>query len=467
MKEEKEVLLHKLPGPPPPESGGPRLGCNGGGAPRRNGHVKGCAAAPLPPRPPPAGLASRRALFGLGAAGAAALLWGLRGDSAAAALAGLCGSLSPLFSLACAFFFLARYLARDHPGGGLGWLLALPLCCYAGDWAALQWPLLPPPRRGQPDKGAPAQAPPPAELQVAAGRLLAALGAVAGLTLWQRRLKLRRSLLVLLFSSLAWLLSLTGLGSLPPALRPLLSALVGAAGCLLALERRLFSACDSPPGRGPQRRPHHCQPRGAEEKVPVVRPRRRSSCVSLGETATGYHSSCKASRRPSLPCISKEQPFYLASSVTFPYSCSSDRFLSNLLPLPLIYLWEETRRSAPESKCLMVGIDRAGSFLLGEEEPDRAVAVTLIDSGADLPLRLVCATIQSLAEAAAVAQCTQHSTGVIMMTSLPSPGDGRILPEVIFEARSLPPVPSTSCCKAPWGQKGKIQPFFQIAPDPT
>ncbi|KFR11247.1 cGMP-inhibited 3',5'-cyclic phosphodiesterase B, partial [Opisthocomus hoazin] len=55
---------------------------------------------------------------------------------------------------------------------------------------------------------------------------------------------------------------------------------------------------------------HQHQPRlpSAEEKVPVIRPRRRSSCVSLGETSAGYHGSCKMfSRRPSLPCISREQ----------------------------------------------------------------------------------------------------------------------------------------------------------------
>ncbi|KAL7854854.1 hypothetical protein SRHO_G00170440 [Serrasalmus rhombeus] len=47
---------------------------------------------------------------------------------------------------------------------------------------------------------------------------------------------------------------------------------------------------------------------GADEKVPVVRPRRRSSCAALGE-ATGacYGGAWKMPRRPSLPCISREQ----------------------------------------------------------------------------------------------------------------------------------------------------------------
>nr|XP_056707922.1 cGMP-inhibited 3',5'-cyclic phosphodiesterase 3B [Euleptes europaea] len=325
MKEEKEVpaaaaplaassaLPHsQLASPPPPP---PRP---------RNGYVKGCAA-PLPRSPPPGFLrllpaAPRRALFlAAGAAAAAALLlllWGARREGEAAQpeaaglpLAGLCRSLSPLFGLACAFFFLAGYLARSE-AGGLGWLLALPLCCYSGDWVALQWRLLPRAGRAAAEEGAP-QAP-PAELQLLAGRLLAALGAVAGLTLLQSGLKLGRSLVVLLFSSLVWLVSLTSLGSLPPALRPLLSGVVGVAGCLLALlgaQRGVFSPGDSR-GRGPQRRPHYSHRRpsgGAEEKIPVVRPRRRSSCVSLGETSGSYYGSCKMSRRPSLPCISREQ----------------------------------------------------------------------------------------------------------------------------------------------------------------
>ncbi|XP_062973311.1 cGMP-inhibited 3',5'-cyclic phosphodiesterase 3B [Elgaria multicarinata webbii] len=291
----------------------------------RNGYVKACAT-PLPQSSPLGFLsllpaAYRGALFFSLCAAAAALAllvwWWLRwGDNEraaarspreAAGLFGLCQCLSPLFSLACAFFFLTCYLARDEPGG-LWWLLALPVCCYSGDVVALQWLLLP--HQDEAEEGAPQ--PPPAELQMVAGRLLATLSAVAGLTLLQRSLKLRRSLLVLVFSSLVWLVSLTSLGSLPPALRPLLSGFVGVAGCLLALlggERGIFSPC-CPPGRGLQHRPQYSHPKlpsSAEEKVPVIRPRRRSSCVSLGETSASYYGSCKMSRRPSLPCISREQ----------------------------------------------------------------------------------------------------------------------------------------------------------------
>lgn len=271
--------------------------------------------------------APRRVLvWSLGAAAAAttlvllpcALLWGDRQSKAGAAASspeatgllaplGLCRCLSPLFSLACAFFFLTCYLARDEPGGPR-WLLALPVCCYAGDLVTLQCLLLS--RQAEAEEGVPH--PPPAELQMLTGRLLAALGAVAGLTLLQRSLKLRSSLLVLVFSSLVWLVSLTSLGSLPLPLRPLLSCFAGTAGCLWALlggERCVFFS-RSPSARGLQQHlqgSHPKLPASAEHKVPVIRPKRRSSCVSLGETSAAYYGGWKTSRRPSLPCISKEQ----------------------------------------------------------------------------------------------------------------------------------------------------------------
>uniref|UniRef100_A0A8C5RFL2 Phosphodiesterase 3B n=1 Tax=Laticauda laticaudata TaxID=8630 RepID=A0A8C5RFL2_LATLA len=295
----------------------------------RNGYyAKGCAAplarssllldfrALLPAAP------GRALLWGLGAAAAAtlallpfALPWGDRQRKAGAAASspeatgllaplGLCRCLSPLFSLACAFFFLTCHLGRDEPGGPR-WLLALPVCCFAGDLVTLQWLLLA--RRAEAEAGVPRA--PPAELQMLAGRLLAALSTVAGLTLLQRGLKRRSSLLVLVFSTLVWLVSLSSLGSLPPPLRPLLSCFAGMAGCLWALlgggERCLFSSC-SPSARGLKQRlqgSHPKLPGSAEHKVPVVRPKRRSSCVSLGETSAAW----KTSRRPSLPCISKEQ----------------------------------------------------------------------------------------------------------------------------------------------------------------
>uniref|UniRef100_A0A670I759 Phosphodiesterase n=1 Tax=Podarcis muralis TaxID=64176 RepID=A0A670I759_PODMU len=317
MREEKEASPscsplaphrhnNKLASPPPPAPAGaePSL---------RNGYVKG-HATPLPQSPPLGSVALLRAAcprgslsVGLGALAAASaalllscwLAWseGERKAAAAAAaaaapgalLAGLGQCLSPLFTLACAFFFLTCYLARDEPGGPR-WLLALPLCCQAGDLAALLFPR----REEAAEQGAPG--PPTAQLQVLAGRLLATLSTVAGLALAQRSLGHRRRLLLLAFSALVWLLSLSSLGSLAPALRPLLSGAVGVAGCLL------------PPPPDHRQSPYPKSPSGAaEEKVPVIRPRRRSSCVSLGETSTSYYGSCKMFRRPSLPCISREQ----------------------------------------------------------------------------------------------------------------------------------------------------------------
>uniref|UniRef100_A0A8C8VHX9 Phosphodiesterase n=1 Tax=Pelusios castaneus TaxID=367368 RepID=A0A8C8VHX9_9SAUR len=314
MRDEREAASRHGPGKVPSQQP------DGGGGPEslRNGYVKGCVT-PLrldPPRGflalllPPAAV-SPQALLSLGALAAFVLSlllaygrsgpWGRPGEGPAAlrTLLGLSHCLSPLFSIACAFFFLTCYLARDkraETGGGprLWWLLALPLCCYSGDFVALQWLST----RDWPQG--------PAEPQLVAGRLLVVLGSVAALTLLQSSLKLRRSLLLLIFSSLVWLVSLTGLGSLPPALRPLLAGSVGAAGCLLALLGRQSGAF-SAQSRGAQPQPRRARLPSAEEKVPVIRARRRSSCVSLGETPAGYYGSCKMSRRPSLPCISREQ----------------------------------------------------------------------------------------------------------------------------------------------------------------
>uniref|UniRef100_A0A2K6G4Z2 Phosphodiesterase n=1 Tax=Propithecus coquereli TaxID=379532 RepID=A0A2K6G4Z2_PROCO len=300
----------------------------------RNGYVKSCVS-PLrqdPPRgfffhlcrfcnvelrPPPAspkqprrGSPFCRARLSLGALAAfvLALLLGAGPESWAAGAARLrtllsvCShSLSPLFSIACAFFFLTCFLTRTKRGpgpgrsGGSWWLLALPACCYLGDLLVWQWGSWP---WGGGDAGVPD---PAAHTPLAvAGRLLVVLSCVCLLTL-AHRVRLQHSILVLLFASFVWWVSFTSLGLLPSALRPLLSCLVGGAGCLLALGLDHFFQI--------REAPHH--PRlssTAEEKVPVIRPRRRSSCVSLGETAASYYGgSCKMFRRPSLPCISREQ----------------------------------------------------------------------------------------------------------------------------------------------------------------
>nr|XP_030687344.1 cGMP-inhibited 3',5'-cyclic phosphodiesterase B isoform X2 [Globicephala melas] len=300
----------------------------------RNGYVKGCVS-PLrqdPPRgfffhlcrfcnvelllpPPPAspqqprrGSPFSRARLSLGALAAfvLALLLGSGPESWAVGAARLrtllsvCShSLSPLFSIACAFFFLTCFLTRTkrdpgpgRSGGGSWWLLALPACCYLGDFLVGQWGSW---SRGDGDAGARA----PHTTPAVAGRLFLGLSCVGLLTLAQPG-RLRHSILVLLFSGFVWWVSFTSLGALPPALRPLLSCLVGGVGCLLALGLDHFFQI--------REAPHH--PRlssTAEEKVPVIRPRRRSSCVSFGETSASSYGSCRMFRRPSLPCISREQ----------------------------------------------------------------------------------------------------------------------------------------------------------------
>lgn len=242
-----------------------------------------------------------RALLALGALAAfvLALLVGAGPESWAAGVSWLrtllsvCSlSLSPLFSIACAFFFLTCFLTWTQRGpgpgrgggGGSWWLLALPACCYLGD--LLVWPWW---------AGSGAPHTPPA----VAGRLFLVLSCVGLLTL-AHPLRLQHSILVLLFGSCVWWVSFTGLGSLPSVLRPLLSCLVGGAGCLLALGLDHFFQIRAAPQ-------HPRLSSTAEDKVPVIRPRRRSSCVSFGETSAGAYGSCKLFRRPSLPCISREQ----------------------------------------------------------------------------------------------------------------------------------------------------------------
>ncbi|XP_016017582.2 cGMP-inhibited 3',5'-cyclic phosphodiesterase B isoform X3 [Rousettus aegyptiacus] len=322
-RDERDAKAMRYPQPPdgvgsPPES-------------LRNGYVKSCVS-PLrqdPPRgfffhlcrfcnvelllPPASPQQPRRgspfspARLALGALAAfvLALLLGSGPESWAAGAARLrtllsvCSlSLSPLFSIACAFFFLTCFLTQTKRGPGPGrsgsswWLLALPACCYLGDLLVRPWWSWP---WEDGDAGAPAPLTPPAT----AGRLFLVLSCVGLLTL-AHRVRLQHSILVLLFSSFVWWVSFASLGALPSALRPLLSCLVGGAGCLLALGLDYFFQI--------REAPHH--PRlssTAEEKVPVIRPRRRSSCVSFGETSASYYGSCKMFRRPSLPCISREQ----------------------------------------------------------------------------------------------------------------------------------------------------------------
>ncbi|XP_036773968.2 cGMP-inhibited 3',5'-cyclic phosphodiesterase 3B [Manis pentadactyla] len=317
-RDDRDAKAMRCPQPP----GGP------GSPPEslRNGYVKSCVS-PLrqdPPRgfffhlcrfcnvellPPRRGSPRSRARISLGALAAfvLALLLGsgpegwAPGAARLRTLLSVCShSLSPLFSIACAFFFLTCFLARTKRGtgpgrsggGGSWWLLALPACCYLGDFLVWQWWSW---SWGDGDAGAAGPHTPPA----VAGRLAAVLSC-AGLLTLAHPVRLQHSILVLLFSGCVWWVSFTSLRSLPAALRPLLACLVGGVGCLLALGLDRFIQV--------REAPHHLRLSStAEEKVPVIRPRRRSSCVSFGETSASYSGSSKMFRRPSLPCISKEQ----------------------------------------------------------------------------------------------------------------------------------------------------------------
>uniref|UniRef100_A0A665W6A5 Phosphodiesterase n=1 Tax=Echeneis naucrates TaxID=173247 RepID=A0A665W6A5_ECHNA len=202
-------------------------------------------------------------------------LWDLR-----TFLWGFSQTISPLYSIGCAFFFLTFYLRRKKKESSKCWLLSLPASCYLGDFLVLrflQW--------GEEQH----------QMQMV-GRLLFVLGCVGLLTLIPT-LKLKNSVLILIFASVVWLISFTSLSGLPALLRPLFACFAGVSGSLLGLcFHRCYPSREAPAGVS-----------SSEEKVPVIRPRRRSSCVSLGETSTSYYGSCKMPRRPSLPCISREQ----------------------------------------------------------------------------------------------------------------------------------------------------------------
>ncbi|XP_072322524.1 cGMP-inhibited 3',5'-cyclic phosphodiesterase 3B isoform X4 [Scyliorhinus torazame] len=186
-------------------------------------------------------------------------------------------SLSPLFSICCAFFWLTFYLRKSKRESNTAWLLSLPPCCYIGDFLVVQVLF--------------------GEDQLFLCRLLApavVLGCVGLLTLLST-LKVKQSVLILLFAGVLRLASITSLIALPAALRPLLACGVGMVGATIAVY------FDSLFPREARRRIT------TEEKIPVIKPRRRSSCVSLGEISTSYYGGCKMPRRTSLPCISREQ----------------------------------------------------------------------------------------------------------------------------------------------------------------
>ncbi|KAF7703455.1 cGMP-inhibited 3',5'-cyclic phosphodiesterase B [Silurus meridionalis] len=279
---------------------------DGGAESFRNGYVKSCVTA-LKQDPPrglfysacracsdadsgSAGPARASAAYAGAFAALAASFFLTRrfqsGGELRALLADAASSLSPLFSIGCAHFFLTFYLRRRKRESSRGWLVALPVSCYLGDFAALrflQW------GSGEHEDSAAA-----AHHVHTAGRLLFVLGCVGLLTLLPT-LKLRHSVLVLLFASCAWLLAHTGLGCVASWLRPLIACAAAVTGSVLGLRfDRSYP-------------PRETANRTSEERVPVVRPRRRSSCVSFGETSSSYYGSWKMPRRPSLPCISREQ----------------------------------------------------------------------------------------------------------------------------------------------------------------
>ncbi|XP_072327859.1 cGMP-inhibited 3',5'-cyclic phosphodiesterase 3A isoform X2 [Scyliorhinus torazame] len=176
----------------------------------------------------------------------------------------------PLFSLLSAFFWLGLYLIRCGRAELAPRLLA---ACCLGE-ALLQGWLL-----GDEEQ----------LLSVAASTVLLSCLAAATLLL----LRLRQGVCTIVFTSLLRTISLLSLDRVRASWRPFLAYLMGILGVLLARY-----AVHILPGTMPAP--------GTEEKIPVIKRRRRSSSVIASEISNSQVGS-KPHRRTSLPCIQREQ----------------------------------------------------------------------------------------------------------------------------------------------------------------
>ncbi|XP_041058424.1 cGMP-inhibited 3',5'-cyclic phosphodiesterase A isoform X1 [Carcharodon carcharias] len=175
----------------------------------------------------------------------------------------------PLFSLLSAFFWLGLYLIRCGRGELAPRLLA---ACCLGE-TLLQASLV-----GEEQL-----------LSVPASAVLLSCLAAATLLL----LRVSQGVCTIIFTSLLRTISLLSLDRVRASWRPFLAYLMGILGILLARY-----AVHILPGT--------VQAAGTEEKIPVIKRRRRSSSVIAAEISNSQLGS-KPHRRTSLPCIQREQ----------------------------------------------------------------------------------------------------------------------------------------------------------------
>lgn len=188
-----------------------------------------------------------------------------------------CYCASPLFTLVCAFFWVALDLLRC--GVLVRTALFLLALCHLGE-AVL---------RGAEDQ----------PLSVAA--TLVVLGCLGGGALLVVRLGQGVSILVFIGAIRA--VSLASLGKVRASWRPYLAYLLGLLGVLLARYADRLLPASGTGGTG-------CcgsVTEAKEEDIPVFKRRRRSSSIAASEMMAHSQSNSKSHRRTSLPCIPRDQ----------------------------------------------------------------------------------------------------------------------------------------------------------------
>ncbi|XP_030237423.1 cGMP-inhibited 3',5'-cyclic phosphodiesterase A [Gadus morhua] len=199
--------------------------------------------------------------------------------------------LSPVFTLACAFFWIGLYLRRRGVGVRTAvWSLAV--CCLSE--AAAQ---------SLPSRGRGAE-----EQLVSLPVTLVVLGCLAGGTL-QVVTGLAQGVSSLVFISGIRVVSLVSLRGVGACWRPYLAYLLGLLGVLLARYADRLLPASGTSGTG-------CcgSVTGAkEEDIPVFKRRRRSSSIAASEMMAQAQSNSKSHRRTSLPCIPRDHQWSGAS----------------------------------------------------------------------------------------------------------------------------------------------------------
>ncbi|XP_063052813.1 cGMP-inhibited 3',5'-cyclic phosphodiesterase 3A-like isoform X2 [Engraulis encrasicolus] len=186
--------------------------------------------------------------------------------------------ISPVFTLACAFFWVGLYLIRC--GIYIRTSLFLLTVCHLGEASAR---CLFDGANGQTFS------------LTSAVVVLACLASGALMVL-----RLKQGVSVIIFISVLRTISLISLNKVRGAWRPYLAYLVGVVGILLArYADKVF------PKEGTHR--EGCTSvTGSKEEVPVFKRRRRSSSVISSDMAHGQSNS-KSLRRTSLPCLQRDQ----------------------------------------------------------------------------------------------------------------------------------------------------------------